>query len=71
MVRQIWSATAAVSALIAVTVAFDGEVAGPVLLAMAVVVAIAGRRDAVVRWAAVGFGVIGGGLYSPMRRVAR
>ncbi len=63
VVRQIWSATAAVSALIAVTVAFDGEVAGPVLLAMAVVVAIAGRRDDVARWAAVGFGVIGGGLY--------
>ena len=63
VVRQIWSATAAVSALIAVTVAFDGEVAGPVLLAMAVVVAIAGRRDDVARWAAVGFGVIGGGFY--------
>ena len=27
------------------TVAFDGYIAGPVLLAMAVVVAIAGRRD--------------------------
>ena len=63
VVRQIWSATSAVSALIAVTVAFDGEVAGPVLLAMAVVIAIAGRRDDVARWAAVGFGVIGGGLY--------
>ena len=44
-VRQIWSALSAISALIAVTVAFDGEVAGPVLLAMAVVVAVAGRRD--------------------------
>ena len=63
VVRQIWSATAAVSALIAVTVAFDGEVAAPVLLAMAVVVAVAGRRDAVARLAAVGFGVIGGGFY--------
>jgi uncharacterized membrane protein len=41
-VRQIWSALSAISALIAVTVAFDGEVAGPVLLAMAVVVAVAG-----------------------------
>ena len=55
IVRQIWSATSAVSALIAVTVAFDGEVAAPVLLAMAVVIAVAGRRDDVARWAAVGF----------------
>ncbi len=37
-VRRIWSATSAVSALIAVTVAFDGEIATPVLLAMAVVI---------------------------------
>jgi uncharacterized membrane protein len=62
-VRQIWSALSAISALIAVTVAFDGYVAGPVLLAMAVVVAIAGRRDDVARWAAFGFAVVGGGLY--------
>src|SRR4051812_24727068 len=58
-VRRIWSATSGVSALIAVTVAFDGEVATPVLLAMAVVIAVAGRRDAVARLLAVGFGVIG------------
>ena len=63
IVRQIWSATSAVSALIAVTVAFDGEVAAPVLLAMAVVVAVAGRRDDVARLVAVGFGIIGGFLY--------
>jgi uncharacterized membrane protein len=63
MVRRIWSATSAVSALIAVTVAFDGEAATPVLLAMAVVIAVAGRRDAVARVAAVGFGVIGGLAY--------
>jgi hypothetical protein len=62
-VRQIWSATSAVSALIAVTVAFEGEVAAPVLLAMAVVVAVAGRRDDIARCVAVGFGVIGGLLY--------
>ena len=62
-VRQIWSALAAISALIAVTVAFDGEVAGPVLLAMAVVVAVAGRRDDVARWAAVGFAIVGGAIY--------
>jgi hypothetical protein len=63
VVRQIWSATSAVSALIAVTVAFDGEIAMPVLLAMAVVIAVAGRRDGVARLVAVGFGVSGGLLY--------
>ncbi|HET6736772.1 DUF2339 domain-containing protein [Mycobacterium sp.] len=62
-VRHIWSALSAVSALIAVTVAFEGEIAGPVLLAMAVVVAVAGRRDNIARWAAVGFAVVGGGIY--------
>ena len=63
VVRQIWSALSAVSALIAVTVAFDGYVSGPILLAMALVMAIAGRRDAIARWAALGFSVVGGGLY--------
>ena len=63
VVRQIWSATSAVSALIAVTVAFDGEIAAPVLLAMTVVIAVAGRRDAIARLVAIGFGVIGGLLY--------
>ncbi len=63
IVRQIWSAASAVSALIAVTVAFDGEIAAPVLLAMAVVIAIAARRDDVARCVAVGFGVIGAVLY--------
>jgi uncharacterized membrane protein len=62
-VRRIWSAASAVSALIAVTVAFDGEIAAPVLTAMAVVVAVAGRRDAVARVAAIGFGLVGGLLY--------
>jgi hypothetical protein len=63
VVRQIWSALSAISALIAVTVAFDGHIAGPVLLAMAVVVAVAGRRDAVARWSALGFAVAGIGLH--------
>jgi hypothetical protein len=63
VVRQIWSALSAISALIAVTVAFDGHVAGPVLLAMAVVVAVAGRHDAIARWSALGFAFAGGGLY--------
>ncbi|WP_176357379.1 DUF2339 domain-containing protein [Mycobacterium persicum] len=67
--RQVWSAWSAVSALVAVTVAFDGYVEGPVLLSLAVVVATAGRSDAVARWAAAGFGVIGTGLcysYAPL-----
>jgi hypothetical protein len=63
VVRPIWCGLSAVSALIAVTVAFDGYIAGPVLLAMAVVVAIAGHRDQIARWVAVGFGVVGGGIF--------
>jgi Predicted membrane protein (DUF2339) len=63
VVRQVWSALSAISALITVTVAFDGHVAGPVLLAMAVVVAVAGRRDGVARWSALGLAIAGGGLY--------
>lgn len=63
-VRRIWSAASAVSALIAVIVAFDGEIATPILLAMAVVVAVAGRRDDVARLVAIGFAVIGGIFYS-------
>jgi uncharacterized membrane protein len=63
VVSRIWSALSAVSALIAATVAFDGEVAAPLLLAMAVVVAVAGRHDDVARWSALGFAVVGGGLY--------
>lgn len=59
-VRQVWSALAAVAALVAVAVAFDGEVAGPVLLALAVVVAVAGRHSVAAQCAALGFGAIGG-----------
>ena len=65
--RQVWSALSAIAALIAVTVAFDGKIAGPVLLAMAVVVAVAGRRDAIARWAALGFAIAGGGLLPELR----
>lgn len=61
--RQVWAVLSAVAALIAVLVAFEGRIAGPVLLAMAVVVAVAGRSDAIARWAAVGFAVVGGGFY--------
>lgn len=56
----VWAALAAVSALVAVVVAFDGPVAGPVLLSMAVVVAVAGRRSGVARGSAIGFGIAGG-----------
>jgi hypothetical protein len=38
-------------------------VQGPVLLALAVIVAIVGRQDAVARWTATGFGIIGVGLF--------
>lgn len=61
--RTVWSALAAVSALVAVTVGFDGPVVGPVLLAIAVVLAVAGRRSPVARWCALGFGVVGGLFY--------
>ena len=63
IVTQIWSALSAVSALIAVAVAFDGYVEGPVLLALAIVVAVAGLNDVVARWAAAGFGTFGVGLF--------
>ncbi|MGD9621228.1 MAG: DUF2339 domain-containing protein [Mycolicibacterium sp.] len=68
VVRQVFSALSAVAALIAVTAAFDGEVAGPVLLALGLVVAVAGRRDIVARWAALAFVIIGAVVqlsYSP------
>ena len=68
VVRQVFSALSAVAALIAVTVAFDGRIAGPVLLAMAVIVAVAGRRDTVARWASLGFVIVGAVVhlsYSP------
>lgn len=62
-VAQVWSALSAISALVAVAVAFDGEVAAPVLLAIATVIAVAGRHDAVARCAAVGFTAVGGAWY--------
>jgi Predicted membrane protein (DUF2339) len=62
-VRAIWAAMSAVSAVIAVLWAFDGYVAGPVLLSMSLVVAIAGRRLPIARWVALGFGLAGGAFY--------
>jgi uncharacterized membrane protein len=62
-VGQIWAGSSAVAGLAAVTVAFDGPVAGPVLLAIALGVAFLGRPSAVARWSAAGFGIVGAGYY--------
>lgn len=62
-VVAIWAASSAVALLIAITAAFDGVVAGPLLLAAGAVVAVLGRDGAVARWSAVGFGVVGGLYY--------
>lgn len=63
VVRQIWAVLAAAAALIAVLVAFEGPVAGPVLLAMATVVALAGRHAGVARSIALGLAAVGGMIY--------
>lgn len=63
VVTWIWSAASAAFALVAVLVAFDGRTGGAVLLAMAVVVAVAGRRAVAARWVATGFALVGGLLY--------
>ena len=62
-VRTVWTALSAVSALIAVLVAFDGEIASPMLLAMAVVVALAARNDTTTRSVALSFAAVGAVLY--------
>ncbi|OFJ50756.1 DUF2339 domain-containing protein [Mycolicibacterium grossiae] len=62
-VRRLWSGLAAVAALVAVTAAFDGPVAGPVLLAMAVVTTVAGRAHPAAWWSALGFAVVGGAMF--------
>ncbi|SRX81958.1 hypothetical protein [Rhodococcus jostii RHA1] [Mycolicibacterium parafortuitum] len=59
VVRHVLAATAAVAVLIAVTAGFDGRLAGPVLLAIAVVLAVAARNDVVARWTSAGFVVFG------------
>lgn len=74
IVTQIWSVWSAISALIAVTVAFAGYVESPMLLALAIVIAIVGRDDAVYRWIAAGFGAIGTVLfysYAPLHTLVR
>jgi uncharacterized membrane protein len=62
-VRPIWAALSAISATIAVLVAFDGHVAGPILLAMAIVVAVAARGQAIARWVALGLAAVGAAFY--------
>ena len=63
VVRRIWAATSAISATIAVLVAFNGDVAAPVMLAMAIVVAVAARREVMARWIALGLAFVGAVLY--------
>lgn len=63
IVGKVWTVLAAISAVIAVLVAFDGHIAGPVLLAMAIVVTVVGRGEAVAPWAAVGFAIVGAASY--------
>ena len=63
VVIAIWSALSALAALIAVTMAFSGDVAGPVLLGLALITALAARNDRVACGAAISFAAIGGVLY--------
>lgn len=62
-VRRIWTVLSALSALTAVVVAFDGPIAGPVLLAMALVVATAGRQHAMAKAISIGFAAVGAIYY--------
>ncbi len=62
-VRRIWAATSAISATIGVLVAFSGDVAAPVMLAMAIVVAVAARHEVMARWTALGLAFVGAALY--------
>ncbi|MGW0162418.1 DUF2339 domain-containing protein [Mycobacterium sp. NPDC003323] len=62
-VRQVWSALAAAAALVAVAVAFDGRVGGPLLFTLALVLAVAGRRSATAQITAFAFGAVGGLYY--------
>ena len=61
--QQVFAVWAAVAALVAVVTAFDGTLAAPILLAMALLVVVAVRRDRVARWVSVGFAVVGGAGY--------
>jgi uncharacterized membrane protein len=63
VVRQIWAALSAICATIAVLVAFSGDVAAPVMLAMAIVVAVAARHAVMARWISLGLAVVGAAFY--------
>ncbi len=63
VVAQVFSATSAVAALLAITAAFRGQLATPVLLAVAAVVAVTARKDTVGRWAATGLGSVGAVMF--------
>ncbi|BBX16653.1 hypothetical protein CRI77_03315 [Mycolicibacterium duvalii] len=60
--RQVFAVCAAVAALVAVVTAFDGTLAAPILLAMALLVVVAARRDHVARGIAVGLAAAGGAV---------
>ena len=62
-VRRIWAVLSAVCALIGVLAAFEGPITGPVLLAMALVVAATGRRHMTARAISIGFALIGAACY--------
>jgi uncharacterized membrane protein len=59
-VAAIWSALSAVAALVAVTTAFDGPVAGPILLGLALMVTLAGLHSRTAGWIGVVFAALGG-----------
>lgn len=62
-VRRIWTVLSALSALTAVVVAFDGPIAGPILLAMALVVVRAGRQHVMAKAISIGFAAVGAIYY--------
>lgn len=62
-VRRVWAVLSAISALIGVLVAFEGPIVGPVVLAMALVVATTGRRHVTARAISIGFAIIGAAYY--------
>ncbi|AQA05012.1 hypothetical protein BVC93_24330 [Mycobacterium sp. MS1601] len=63
-VVAIWATVSAVAAVVTVTVAFEGYVEAPVFLALAVVLAVAGRHSALALWAATAFTTLGVLVYT-------
>lgn len=61
--RTVFSASSAVAALFAVLTAFNGEVAGPLLSAMALVLLTAARKDHAARWIGLGFASVSAAAY--------